>query len=111
MSNISASTDFSHLKDEAELKKYLDMFGQNVVSVVNGKLDFQTNFNAKLISITFTAALSDTQVLHGLGRSPSGYIVTGLSAQMIVSDGTVANTTSVLTLQSSAAGTAKLLVY
>lgn len=110
MSKIQASPNMSQVKPE-ELQRFLDIFCNSVTDTVNGKLDFATNFNCKLINMIFTAALTNTTALHGLGRVPAGYIITGLSAQMILSDGTSQSTASALILQSSAAGTARLLVY
>ncbi len=110
MSNITASTDMTQCKPE-ELAKFLDIFCQDVVNVVNGNLDFSTNFNAKLISITFGAANTNTPVNHGLSRVPAGYIVTSATAATSVYNSTVPNTTSVLNLMASAAATVGLLVF
>ncbi|MES1988817.1 MAG: hypothetical protein V4440_12475 [Pseudomonadota bacterium] len=110
MSKIQASANMSQVTPD-QLQRFLDIFCSNVVDTVNGKLDFATNFNAKFLNVTFTTALTNTTAIHGLGRVPSGYIIVGLSAQMIVSDGTSQSTASAIVLQSSIAGTARLLVY
>ncbi len=110
MSNITASSDMTQCKPE-ELAKFLDIFCQDVADTVNGKLDFTTNFNCKLISVTFGAAGVSTSAVHGLGRVPSGYIVTGASAATAVYNSTVANTASTINLIASAAATVGLLVF
>ncbi len=110
MSNITASTDMTQCRPE-ELAKFLDLFCQDVVNTVNGKLDFATNLNTKLISITFGAANTNTAVAHGLGRVPSGYIVTSASAATSVYTGSVPTSTSLLNLMASAAATVGLLVF
>ncbi len=110
MSNITASSDMTQCKPE-ELAKFLDLFCQDVVSVVNGKLDFSTNFNSKLISITFGAANVNTSANHGLGRVPSGYIVTSATAATSVYNGSMPNTSSSINLMASAAATVGLLVF
>ena len=110
MSSITASVEMDQAKPE-ELAKFLTLFSQDVVAQVNGKLDFQTNFNCKLISVTFSAANTNVSASHGLGRIPAGYIVTSSSASANVFNGTSGHTTSVINLQASAAATVGLLVY
>ncbi len=109
MSNITASTDMTQVKPE-ELAKFIDLFFQDVVDTVNGKLDFTTNFNAKLISASFGAADTLTQVQHSLGRVPSGYIVTSASAHTQVYTGG-AFTTTTMGLMASTPATVGLLVF
>ncbi len=110
MSKLTTSTDMTQCKPE-ELAKFMDIFCQDVEHTVNGNLDFQTNFDCKLISITFSAPNISVTVNHGLGRVPSGYIVTSASAATSVYDSTVANTTSAISLMASAPATVGLLVF
>ncbi len=110
MSRITSSTDMTQCKPE-ELAKFIDIFCQNVENVVNGRLDFQTNLDCKLISITFSAANVSASVSHGLGRVPVGYIVTSASAATSVYKSTATNTTLVLNLMASAPATVGLLVF
>ncbi len=106
---ITATSNLQQVKEE-ELARYTDIFCQDVTQVVNGQLDF-SNFNAKSVSVTFLSANSTVAVNHGLSRIPLGYLVQSLTANMVIFNGTSGNTTSILYLQSSAAGTASLLVY
>lgn len=110
MSSISASTDMTQCKPE-ELTKFIDLFCQDVVDTVNGKLDFTTNFNCKLLSITFGSADTDTGIAHGLGRVPAGYIVTGASAATSVYNGSVSSSSTSLVLRASVAATVGLIVF
>lgn len=110
MSLIKASANFEKVKDE-ELARFVEIYCDDVTAVVNGGLDFQTNFNAKIVSAVFSSANTTVGVSHGLGRVPSGYIVVGLSAAMTVFNGSGSNTTSVIYLQASAAGSASLLIF
>jgi len=113
MSKIQASTNIEteNNKDPKSVPKFVDLFFQDVVRVVNGGLDFATNFNAKTVTVPFTVANENTTVIHGLGRVPAGYLVVGLSTNMIIYDGSVAGTTSAIVLKSSAIGNARILVY
>lgn len=116
MSSLTASTDFTQVDDKKnpdvpELKKFLSIFGDNVVETINGNLDFSTNFNGKLMSVTFSSANSDVAVSHGLGRVPSGYLVYSRSASMVVYNGSSPSTSSVIYLKASATGTVGLFIF
>lgn len=110
MSNITASPNISQV-EEKELPKFLELFCSDVTDTVNGGLDFQTNFNCKLVSVTFSATNTDTAVAHGLGRAPAGAIRYGGSAAGQVYDGSVAPSANLIYLKCTAAGTANLIVF
>ena len=111
MSQIQASTSFhDNAKTLEELARFIDIFGQDVVRVVNGKLD-PSNWNGKLVSVTFTASATDTVVTHGLGRVVSKYVVTNKSAPIDVYDGSTPGTSQVLYLRASGAGTVGLWIF
>lgn len=110
MSKVTASTDFDRI-DEESLKKFLALLAEQLVTVLNGNIDFQTNFNCKMLSVTFGAANSDAAVSHGLGRVPTGVLEYSKSAAMIIYNGSVPNNQSVLYLRSSAVGTASVIVF
>jgi hypothetical protein len=110
MSKVQASSDLSTIKPE-ELQKYTTLALNDIVQTVNGKLEFGPNISGRMVVVQFTAANTDTTMAHGLGKTPSGYLVIGLSASMIVYNGTVANTSTNVILRSSAIGTATLFVF
>lgn len=110
MSSITASSDIDRVKPE-DLPRWTSICLENIISTVNGKLDFQTNFNQKTVSVSFSAADTDTAVSHGLGRAVTGYILVGASAAMSLYDGSSGGTDQVLYLKSSATGSARILLY
>jgi hypothetical protein len=110
MSKVTAGVDFDKVPED-ELTRYLSIFGAAVLQAINGGLDFSTNFNGKIVSVTFSSANNDTAVSHGLGRAPVGYIPVRLGAAMTLYDGTMANTTSLLYLKSSATGSASVFIF
>ncbi len=110
MSKVQASTSVSNVKPD-EVARFTDLCLADIVNIVNGNLDFGSNINCKLLSVTFSAANVNTAVTHNLGRAPAGYIVTKSSASANVFDGTVASNSNTLYLQASAQATVGLLVY
>ncbi len=111
MSKITASPDIDNVKQPEQIK-FIDIFLQDVVDTVNGKLDFASNLNAKEITVNFTVANTDVSTSHSLGRVPTRYLVTSATTALsAVYNGTIANTSSTITLRSSAIGIATLLIY
>jgi hypothetical protein len=110
MSKITESTNFANVKPE-DVPLYVARWAEDVTNKVNGGLDFATNFSGQTISIAFATANADTTAAHTLSRVPAGYIVIGATAAMDIYDGSIANTTSAITLRSGAIGTARLLIY
>lgn len=107
---ITAGTDVDKVKPQ-DMPRFTAIFLAQVVEALNGNLSFSDNLNAKLLTVTFTAANADVATIHGLGRVPAGYFVVGRTAAMIVYDGSSTNTSSLLYLRSSVAGTARIWVY
>lgn len=110
MSKINSSTDIDRVTPE-DLPRYTSIVLGDIVGTINGNLDFATNFNAKTSSVIFSAANTDTAIIHGLGRVPTGYIVYGATAAMSVYDGATPSTSQLLYLRASATGTARILIY
>lgn len=110
MSKITASSDFTKVPDP-DVKRFITLFAEQVLDIVNGKLDFGTNFNCKVVSVTFSSSATDTSVAHSLGHVPVGYFEIRKNASMIVYDGSVAWTASSISLRASATGTVSLVVF
>jgi hypothetical protein len=103
--------DISNVTSWEELRRFGSQLTKALVDIVNGKITFVDNFDALTASVVFTAPNTTVLVPHGLDRVPSGYMIQSLSAAMIIYDGNQANTTHALYVQSSAIGTANLLIY
>lgn len=110
MSLIQASSSIAQVKPE-EVARFVDIFFQDILRVVNGDIDFFNNVNCKIMSITFLAADTDSSVAHGLGRIPTGYIQVSSNAAMSLYDGSVPRDATTLYLRSNAVGTAGILVF
>lgn len=110
MSKVTQSMDIAQVKPE-ETQRFTDLALKDIAQQINGKLDFATNFNGKLLSVTFAAANTQVSVAHGLGRVPQGYIITMDDSGVKVFNGTTSNTATTLYLRASGPGTVGLLVY
>lgn len=110
MSRITASPYVDRLPDD-ERPRFTAIILQQIVDALNNGLDFGTNFNARTLSITFSAAGTDTALAHGLGRPPVGYIVVGRDGAFTVYNGATASTPNLIYLRASSTGTASVLVF
>ena len=111
MSKITRETNIDLVEDNDKRWGFVSQFLDNIKELLNSGLKFSDNFDARIVSATFAAANTDLSVGHSLGRAPSGYVVLSLSASMIVYTGASAWTSSTVSLKSSAAGTASLLLF
>lgn len=110
MSRVINSPDVDKVPAE-QMPRFLALVLNDIVTQVNGGLDFATNFNAKSVSALFSAVNTDTAIAHGLGRVPVGYLKIGSSVAMTIYDGQTNDTSILLYLKSDAIGTAQLLVF
>lgn len=70
------------------------------------------NVDGFFVSGTFPVANTDLAIQHQLGRVPVGYIVVKLSVAAVIFDGSVAATTTAITLKSNTAGAvAKIFLF
>ncbi len=110
MSRITASSDMDNVKTE-ELSKYIDLFCQDVTQTINGKLDFATNFNCKLVTVLFLAANTDTAVPHGLGRVASNYFPVSKSVSCDIYSGSGGSSSSMNLKSTVVPATVTLVVF
>lgn len=112
MSRLTASTDFDRVAEKDRLR-FITLFCQQVTTVINGGLDFATNFNAKIVSVAFTQSDTDTLVVHNLNRPVVGYIPIRQTVALSVYNGSgqISDTSFSMTLRSSAIGTVDILIF
>lgn len=107
---FTESTAVDHVAPE-EAPLYTAKALDNVASILNNGIWPPDNFDAKTITLTFSSANTDTASMHGLGRVPTGYIVVGVNAAIVVYDGASANSAQLIYLRASGTGTARVMVY
>lgn len=111
MSNITASTNIDQVKEDEQIR-FVDLALQDIVRVVNGNLDFPTNFNWRnIISVDFTAQDTEVTINHGLGRSPKGYIITGTDTATSIYDGDTPADETAIYLKATQIATVRLVVF
>ncbi len=108
---IKTIQDISNVQSWEDLRRYSSQSINDLVTVVNGKIDFVDNCSTSLAPVQFTKANVEVEVKHSLGRVPSGYIVAGKSASFDIYNGASPNTDSTIYVKGTVAGTATLLVF
>ena len=103
---ITQNPDVSNVPNLEDLKRFSSILFGQIASAVNGGLSLPDNFFGQAISVTFSAANTDTPLDHNLNKIVTNYIVLNRSANMVIFNGSGASTSSRIYLQSSAAGTA-----
>jgi hypothetical protein len=94
-----------------EARPLLSRFFEQIRDIVNGNIELDSNIRGQVIEITFAAANTQQPIKHGLGRTPTGYILIKAGAATSIYDGTSSNTSEFIYLRSSAATTVKVLVF
>lgn len=111
MAKITTPSDFSQIQDAPTFMRMCSQFINDLVSLINGKIEFDSNLKTQSMSVTFSAANTDLAVSHSLGKSSVKYIVTSKSKSCDVFNGLAANTTNKLYLQCTQAATVTLELF
>lgn len=102
--------NIQNISDPAEQIAAIALCLKDLQSILNKNIAVSENLKGAIISVTFSAANTNTQARHGLSFTPSNYIVVGLSASMVIYDGNE-NTDKIVNFKSSATGTARIFVF
>lgn len=108
---ITEGSNLSNITDATEFQKQASKAIAQISMAINGNIEPLTNLKCQQLAISFAAADIDTPFGHGLNRVPVGYFVIGASVAMSVYSGSVPMNSDVVTLRSSAAGTATILIF
>lgn len=108
---IKTSPDFSNIKDWTAAARYISSMFLEVVSILNGGLNFSENANITFASVNFVATNSEIRVPHSLGRTPTGYALAGQSVAMRIYDGLTANDSKNIYIKSDALGSATVMIF
>jgi hypothetical protein len=115
---VTPTLDFTVVSlKQSSLNRFVAMLRQvyqNLTQVINGRIGFgdgtkSDNLDGVWVTATFASANTDTTFTHNLGRVPVAYFVAKKSKSCDVFTGTLAWTSSQITLQGTVAGTTVLL--
>lgn len=109
LSRVGTAQDYSSLLDRFQqaVKRYVE----KIVSVLNGQVGFGNgtdldNLQGRWINVTSSGvADTDFTVTHNLGRIPVGFLLVAADKAAVVYRGTVAWTSTQMTLKASQAST------
>lgn len=108
---IKVPQSVSNTENFEDLKKYTAQVLDQVITAINGKIALNENVDAAIVSVEFPGSGQTVAAKHTLGRVASNYILVGSSAAMSLYDGNRNNEDGALYIQSSAAGTARVLIF
>lgn len=111
MGKVQTSQDIHNVETWEDARRYVSQSLNAIVATLNGGVDLIDNATTSLVTVTFATANTELGVKHPLGRVPRGYLLVGRSADIRVFDGGTANTSQLIFLRASGAGTARLLVF
>lgn len=103
--------DISDQQTIENMRRFIAISLDTIVSALNGNLTFSDNFNSQALGVTFPVVNTELVIPHQLNRVPIGYFVTRRSAAMTVYDSTTAWTATNIYLKSSAIGGVNLMVF
>ena len=101
----------SNLTTWEDLRRFCSVYFQDIISLLNGKVDLVTNCSTQIIEVTFSGANATMGIQHTLGHVPQGFIPVKKSAAGDVYNGNQDNTTTTIYLQCSAAITVSVLIF
>lgn len=108
---INPNLSVSNVSTFEDLRKFVAIALQDLVTAFNGKVGVPDNLDVSIIDATINGSGSDTPVSHGLRRIPVGYLVAGLNANTAVYTGSKTWTNELIYLRSGSAVTAKLIFF
>jgi len=88
---------------DKDLFQELNSWEQSIRTILDKGISFDDNVDIKRVSVTSHATPgTEFSVAHTLGKTPTGYIVTGQAGAGTIYDGTTANDATTLYLRSDA---------
>ncbi len=109
MSQLVPQYDLSKISDADQFMRFCSTVVHQIIQNQNGNLDF-SNFLSQTVTVTFSAASTNTAIAQNLGKTGVNYIVVSQSAAGSIYRGT-GDTLKTLFLQCSAPLTATLVLF
>lgn len=111
MSKIKNLIETSNLESTSDIIRYISIIKDEIYKIVNGFIEFDSNFKSTTADVVFSTANFEFAVPHNLNRMPIGYLVGKSSVATSIYDGTTTNTVDFLYVKSSVIANVKLIVF
>ena len=111
MSKVSQYGDISNVKTLEDLITFAARAIDDLVTTINGKLDFQNNINCQLANVSFTAVNGEVAISHNLKRVPTGFLVYSVSTATVPQTGVTPWTSSAVYLRCQTTGNASVIIF
>ncbi len=111
MSKVLAQADLSKITDTTSFMQYCAKFINDLIPVINGKLEFDSNLLTQTVTATFSNANVDQGISHKLNKTGLRYIICQKDKACDVFDGVTSDTSSTIYLQCTQATSVKLILF
>lgn len=111
MSQVQTLAELASIEDNDEFRRYSSRTISSIVDTVNGNLEFDKNFKSQTVEVTFAAANTDTEIMHGLNRTTVHYLIVNKDVACDVYNGNRANVLSACYLRCTVATTLTLILF
>lgn len=111
MAKITSPTDLTSITDEKDFMRFTSQLINNIVDIINGKITFNDNITSQSVTVSFTAANTDTAISHKLNKTGVKYFPVSKSVACDVFNGSKSQTTNTIYLQSTQIANVTLELY
>ena len=112
MSKVRSNTNLGNVTEVTQLAKFTTIALEDMVGIINGQIEFESNIRSNIVTATFTTSASDVRIPHALEKVPSGYIIVGTTDPASFYNGSGQWTSSEIYLRSSAVvSQARIMVF
>lgn len=111
MSKLTRYSDFGRINDFPTFAKFCSSAFSDLVDIVNGNIDFDSNINCVFMDVTFTAVNTSQSFTHTLGKVPSGFIVTVPKSGGVIYQGTADWTVDSISLKATSPEGGTILIF
>lgn len=108
MPKINIGFDLSNINDQEKFANYCGQIVDNLLSVINGKLEFDSNLATQTLKVTFVAANSDVVITHKLNKTGVNFDLINKPVSCDVYHGSNQDTNSSIVLKCTQATTVTL---
>lgn len=111
MGKLTSSPDLGSTRNHEELARFVTIILDDIFDQINGRIEFEKNIYARIVSVNFPTANVEVRVPHTLNRVSNGYYLIGSDVAMSLYDGVSINEVNVLFLRSNQSGNARVLIF